>query len=657
MVVSKDQLEKQLFSETQQISEGRLEDENPLDQSKSFRALCEACQLGDIKRCMELINEGVNINARDEFDYTPLILASLCGHYEVVQLLLESDAICQRNTFQGERCLYNALNDRIRNLLLGYDYSKTTHVLQPFASHINSLLSRERPETWDISLDFSGKSIRLHKFILAARSPYFKRKLAPTPGTKSLKLVGHMVPQALEIAIRFLYLGEVPVEIGPAGGTDTPDSDVPAAIEKLSRLLEMKGLWEGILEGSDRRIARQRRSAEIEKCRDQIEQWYRENVLRHQITIEKNKARDVRWDRENSIFADVLLCADEDVAAEEEDEAVIRGSQRPNRETNGIPIGPISRPSRSPSRTRRTGKSVLFPGHRAILIRSEFFMAMFSSSFKEAQYTEYLQIITVDCSPEVLNIVLDFLYTEQAEIPLDLAIEVLLAADMLLLDRLKTKAAMVISTLGNVSKPSPGQAPDKNDDKRKRDHDDTEAINIYDVIRAGWLTRMQRLDAFGAKYLASRLEDYIEEDEFADLIRESAASIKERQETDSIDLLDDIRFYLSERFRLRFEDVGLEEMLDEEELLKDDVVADDSHASRETSVKEASSSQAPTDTSHGVSKIGGTLDTPVHVNDAVGVVRTLEGDIAGDEFDADAINYRVLLGKIDDLLERLQLDA
>ena len=40
-----------------------------------------------------------------------------------------------------------------------------------------------------------------------------------------------------------------------------------------------------------------------------------------------------------------------------------------------------------------------------------------------------------------------------------------------------------------------------------------------------------------------------------------------------------------------------------------------------------------------------------------GAVRTLDGDFAGDEFAADAINYQVLLGKIDRLLERLKLDA
>jgi hypothetical protein len=40
-----------------------------------------------------------------------------------------------------------------------------------------------------------------------------------------------------------------------------------------------------------------------------------------------------------------------------------------------------------------------------------------------------------------------------------------------------------------------------------------------------------------------------------------------------------------------------------------------------------------------------------------GQIRTLDGDIASDEFAADAINYQVLLGKIDSLLEKLKLDA
>lgn len=39
------------------------------------------------------------------------------------------------------------------------------------------------------------------------------------------------------------------------------------------------------------------------------------------------------------------------------------------------------------------------------------------------------------------------------------------------------------------------------------------------------------------------------------------------------------------------------------------------------------------------------------------VIRTLDGEIAGDELEGDAINYQILLRKLDELLDRLHLDA
>lgn len=40
-----------------------------------------------------------------------------------------------------------------------------------------------------------------------------------------------------------------------------------------------------------------------------------------------------------------------------------------------------------------------------------------------------------------------------------------------------------------------------------------------------------------------------------------------------------------------------------------------------------------------------------------GVVRTLDGGEVDDEFAQDALNYQILLGKIDALLDSLKLDA
>jgi ankyrin repeat protein len=75
-VLRKDQLEISLHNEKKLIKEGTIKDDNPLDLSEPFRELCSACRKGDLKVCQEKITEGVNVNARDLYDYTPLILVS-----------------------------------------------------------------------------------------------------------------------------------------------------------------------------------------------------------------------------------------------------------------------------------------------------------------------------------------------------------------------------------------------------------------------------------------------------------------------------------------------------------------------------------------------------------------------------------------------------
>jgi hypothetical protein len=303
--------------------------------------------------------------------------------------------------------------------------------------------------------------------------------------------------------------------------------------------LEIRSLWDGILEGGDRRLARQHRTDEVEKGRNQVEAWFTDNVLRHKVIIDTVKADDVKWDRNIGIFADVLLRADESEDALDSEE-ICEGIEQPAIRDmlgplNGIPVGPISHISRSSSRNRRSRKSALFPVHRAMLLRSEFFLTMFSSGFREAQNTDHLQIIPIDCSPDVLEVVLKYLYTEKTDCPLDLAIDVLFAADLLLIEKLKQKAAVVISTLGNGSM---SQIPARLDDCEVSEPEQPE-LDIYDVVRAGWLTRVPRLEEFGARYFAYRLESYIDEAEFSNLVRESAARIKARQETDTIELLDE----------------------------------------------------------------------------------------------------------------------
>ena len=76
MVLSKHEIEAKLKDENQLMQSGVLRDENPLDLSDDFNSFLEACRRGDLKQCQELISSGVNINGKDNFDYTPLIVVS-----------------------------------------------------------------------------------------------------------------------------------------------------------------------------------------------------------------------------------------------------------------------------------------------------------------------------------------------------------------------------------------------------------------------------------------------------------------------------------------------------------------------------------------------------------------------------------------------------
>jgi hypothetical protein len=136
--------------------------------------------------------------------------------------------------------------------------------------------------------------------------------------------------------------------------------------------------------------------------------------------------------------------------------------------------------------------------------------------------------------------------------------------------------------------------------------------------------------------------------EFAELIKESAARIQARQETDSIELLDDIRFYLNERFRLRFDDAGLDELMEEQP--------------QPANGEDTAQTEDLENITEGVEamKIAKTTAPDTRSQQPQGYtreIRTLDGALVEDEFDEDAMNYQILLEKLDALLERLNLDA
>lgn len=589
-------------------------------------------------------------------------------------------ALAERNTFQGERCIYNALNDRIRNLLLQYDFSKSSDPYVYWSSHITGLMTRAAPKTSDITLTSDNRSFDLHKFILAARTPYFRSKLEAQPETDTWKLASAIPDAAFQVVLRYIYLGEVPKDLSSAGlssSSSVSEEEIIKGLDKVSKQLEVEQLWEAILASSDRRLARQRYQDEVERALKQIGTFFRESVVGHKMVVDTDRVHEVKWQHDNSIFSDVLLRADEPL------EAASSGTATPIT-TNGsshaaLPIGPAAQatpPDEAAAAARKPPrKSVLYPAHKAMLIRSEYFERMFAGDFVESRKTDNLRVVTVDCSPPVLELILEFLYTETAACPLEHALDLLYAADMLFLDALKSKAAVAISALGSGRRnalvdrthqerqPSSSDNPDPSSSSADADADaDTEPINIYDVIHAAWDLRVQRLEEFAARYLADRLEDYIDDAEFHELISESASRIQKREETDTIELLDDIRYYLSERFRLRFEDAGLEDIMDETgeisaEVAAELVAADGAAGPDEKEKVDTNGHDVQDIDTMTTATTQAAVDKEPQPFEQTGVMRTLDGEAAEDEFASDAINYQLLLGKIDAMLDGLKLDA
>lgn len=127
-------------------------------------------------------------------------------------MLLESGAICSENTFDGDRCHYAALNLRVRKLLKAFEarppplaplprslrelflkspanltyLERSSLTDEEDADHPNIAIRKTRKPTSvseesdefgpDVTFSVAGRVMKAHRAILAARSPYFKRK-------------------------------------------------------------------------------------------------------------------------------------------------------------------------------------------------------------------------------------------------------------------------------------------------------------------------------------------------------------------------------------------------------------------------------------------------------------------------------------------------
>ncbi|ONI18253.1 hypothetical protein PRUPE_3G205300 [Prunus persica] len=162
----------------------------------------EASRAGDVDRLSYLLESGVNVNARDQWDSVALYYACLAGHLEAARMLLENGAICSEHTFDGDRCHYAALNLKVRKLLKAFEARPPP--LSPLQAamretflgcgansayleqadntqfQISGLQSNDGTNsnyfTPDVVFFVQGRPIEAHRVILSARSPFFRTK-------------------------------------------------------------------------------------------------------------------------------------------------------------------------------------------------------------------------------------------------------------------------------------------------------------------------------------------------------------------------------------------------------------------------------------------------------------------------------------------------
>ena len=152
----------------------------------------------------------VELNIRDRWDSTPLYYACLCGHLDLVKYLLSRGAVCDASTFDGERCVYGALTNEIRKLLLEHKMlTPATMRREAYTEFLRSLFANDQFK--DVTFHIQGESVSAHKCILSARSSFLKQQFEERwRGRRHVNLSHKLVSfPAFSNLLEWLYTGQV----------------------------------------------------------------------------------------------------------------------------------------------------------------------------------------------------------------------------------------------------------------------------------------------------------------------------------------------------------------------------------------------------------------------------------------------------------------
>ncbi|KAJ3404256.1 Ankyrin repeat and BTB/POZ domain-containing protein 1 [Chytriomyces hyalinus] len=501
-----------------------MDDTHPL-----FEDLLLACKTGDLDKVTRLIEfDEVPFNCRDQWDCSPLYYSSLCGHYDVCKFLLEQGASCEPGSFDGERCFYGALTKQIRDLLKNHSFSKAIDSNADFSIFmIKSLFGNSKNSYADLVLTlpnaveslippFHGFEMTVHRSVLAARNAFLAFQIDSRWRNNSFIAVKHQSVSsvALRAFVYYIYTGQLSRDFMQSFASD---------LEFLARQWKAEQLLPLLLDTSPLAY----------------------KLGTHLPGSIKSVQRDLKllvWCLNHSALASIWNDEQGDeVKLIGNYESYLAGLQQlKDRIARGDfgDTGLTAIEVQSASCLLRAARPDIFiqigneriPCHKAFLIRSDYFMAFIEGGFTEASDLRessgscaVLPLSFTD-NPLVFKCVLEFLYTDSCSRftnDSDFMLENLIAADLLLLDSLKTAIVNHILTIPFSEIKDPAA-----------------------FLRSSWAMNLPRLEQYITRFYAASFDQVLSDPEFRVLIKESAESVVNRQDTDTIIFADDLRFWL-----------------------------------------------------------------------------------------------------------------
>ncbi|XP_059352345.1 ankyrin repeat and BTB/POZ domain-containing protein 1-like isoform X2 [Daphnia carinata] len=457
-----------------------------------LRELFLSCRTGNLKKIKYLVeHKEVDLNVRDRWDSTPLYYACLCGHVELAEYLLDSGARCEAQTFDGERILYGALTNEIRNKLKNYKViSSSVVVRDEYEEFLRKLL--DLGDYSDFSFYLQGEKIAVHRFILAARSPYFSEAFKKRWTLKrTVKLQNKLVDlAAFKSIIQYLYSG------------------------RLNTLLD-----------------------EVDECM-RLAMQCRLPTLKDRLEEARKRVTSFA-DSKPGTKVKVLSLEPKEFQAEIQRDLGQLAKQ-------AIPSGLITNDFfiQSPLELPNLTDVCFVVGHQKFLChkaafvgRSEYFRALFRNHFKETSRTELCKgsinsrdeetledseverVMLRNVTPEVFAQVVYYVYSNSAQLTVDNVYELLNIGELYLMPGLKKLCAnFLISVI--------------------------DSQNVVSLIKVSRIYNLPRIEVFCIEFVAKNLEEVMDLENFHRLILEDAFEVKGRQEMDTIAVIDDLRYHV-----------------------------------------------------------------------------------------------------------------